>query len=1025
MKNMTKVTMSLASSVLVPVIALADVYCWQPTSSWALFGESTNWRIQDTSTAGVPGADDKIWPYGFENTIGDFGNLGFFDLGGGDYTVAGFDKGSGYKSGYTWHSYYLHLTNGVLKIKQIGVGGQEYNKGLYVCNSYAVYDGARLEFLSGNGNQIFAESGLLDKIEVRNGGEVDLNCDEVTSLALQMSIDAGGKLVFNPDKFSIYNAVDKFPTTIVNDGTLVAPRGFKWNGTDRWQNKNSNVKTFTVTQRSGTTFIGGDFTKTVEEDYKGGVMKFTLAGGTLAVSNAVSFYNSVSKWGNEVAAEMTGSATVDVAENGSLDMALFTFSDAVTLTKAGTGTLLLTDTPAALAIGDGVVSFARALKGTAVSATGGVLLFTKTGNVLNSCTGCESVDFRLDVSGGQFSVGSVVLTSSDAEVLAAAAESFNEGTLPDGAIAEVVGDSVKLVAQRDANTFSCDGEKLLSDPTAWGGGVVPSGQNVKIAGETTIAVLNGSTPSFASITVVEGATLKLVGTSLTVPDGISLEYTGRLLVAEDATVSFASLPSCTANEEFLPVFEVAAGSVAQVPDGSVFKNVDVRIRGGSIADAAASASSGLTFGGADKGETAYFAMSAEGGSIVVAGNLSEGRNFVHPVNGGRVKVRGPIMLRDVEFLPSSNAYVGSDIGYPNPADEAFEIVFNHTELPIARTSYFGGGAVVRFINESKLVRLGDHPGTNARFDIYQLARIVMESGSGLIYPKSSSPMYFSPNLDLIENLCAFGGGYVAGNEITGYYGAFAASNGAWRVTSYPRIPEDKNPYLPEGDVHNWTTNAFAAFKAVKIYPESTLYIQSFDDFRGEPGLDRETVFNNIPITGENGSLVMTNSTPGTAFYATIVNGKNTATGRLSVAPAEDPTVFYFNDGANWAGTVQGDEHIAFTNRVNAQASATVSFGGLDLTGRMVLRYWGASGDHDVINLKGRITGSGMIVPMSQDGVRAQPGAVFALGTYPATAELPPASSLKRGWKFTTTPIDSDSVMLNVVCDPPGLTITVR
>ena len=133
MKSMATVTMSLASSVLVPAITLADVYCWQPTSSWASFGESTNWRIQDTSVAGVPGANDKIWPYGFENTIGDFGNLGFFDLGGGDYTVAGFDKGSGYKSGFTWHSYYLHLTNGVLRIKKIGVDGQEYNKGMYVC----------------------------------------------------------------------------------------------------------------------------------------------------------------------------------------------------------------------------------------------------------------------------------------------------------------------------------------------------------------------------------------------------------------------------------------------------------------------------------------------------------------------------------------------------------------------------------------------------------------------------------------------------------------------------------------------------------------------------------------------------------------------------------------------------------------------------------------------------------------------------------------------------------------------------
>ena len=72
-------------------------------------------------------------------------------------------------------------------------------------------------------------------------------------------------------------------------------------------------------------------------------MRFLLGGGKLVAEKDVAFKNSVSKWGDEVSASMPNgsSATVDVADGATLDMGIFTYGSAASLTKTGAGTLAL------------------------------------------------------------------------------------------------------------------------------------------------------------------------------------------------------------------------------------------------------------------------------------------------------------------------------------------------------------------------------------------------------------------------------------------------------------------------------------------------------------------------------------------------------------------------------------------------------------------------------------------------------------------------------------------------------------
>ena len=1080
-----------AVAILATLPTPGDVFYWQGGTSWHSYDDSANWSLSadeySNPDSRIPGATDSLWAFGYQNYT-----YGYFDLNGGDYTVNDFSLGS--RDGTRWAYYFLYVRNGVLRVNNPKLPpDMSGHLSSATTRGYDVREGGTVIFPSGYGTQAIGISGVREYWRARNGGRIEVLSDVVQcpannnplyvnvydggtidvrcgqlycygksgdSLSFEVesngtlllrpgsldvdrggmhaTVKSGGTMVWDPQTFSLRNNRSA-GSWIENSGTLIAPNGIVWGGSDPW---NAN-KTFAVTNKTGGRLVlGGNFTKTLVEKEGLCPMTFVLAGGTLVGSNDVSVCNTaVSSFGSPVSATMTGNATAEVLADSSLDMCIFTYSPGVALTKTGAGELRLSTPPPSLNLNVGAVKFMAAVTDlSGMTCTDGRIVFTQPNNIVNSLNGYANVDFAL--GGTVFAAGSVVVSSSDATLLSFVAASLNEsGTLPDGAKAVVQGDLIRLKVVAD-HQFESDGELSLSDAGGWiTDPSVPAGQNVVVSGEDTIALADGDLPQFSSITVLAGATLKVSASNVVLPP-IVLQSNSKLLVAEGVTLNLTNVLSCTATETLLPVVEFATNTVVNVPDGMKFMNMDLRLRGGLL-DVIGSATTqkGVYFGSTEGTETTYFTMSATGGTIRVTGQFADsndsnscGRWFACPAqSGGFVKVVRPIILCGVTMPEAHN---GIEIGYLNPQTEAFDVIFDNMTVPISRRRCrIGGKAKVRLVNGAQFKRIGSHPGTSAEFAMRQYGTLTLESGSGFIMPRSSTlsgekGFWMQVNGNDLAVLNLFGG-WIAANE-TGRNTSYGtcdlwSSNGTWRVTNYPNIPGDNNPSPANGDVRNWTTDAFNGFSRVWSNPGTTLYLQSSNDFDGNTTLDRVTKIADIPIRGQ-GNFVMTNGTPGTAFYATVVHGANTSTGSISVAPSADPTTLFFNDGANWAGTVMAG-NIALTNLTAAANPATVSFNTLRLQGNFPVRIWRNGGvfTNDVVNLTTSLTGDGAIVPVLENGLKLAGGETFVLGTCPAAGidVSNPKTHVKRNWLLLSESADGGKVRMLLKYQPTGTMFTVR
>ena len=1084
-------TIIATAALMTSWLCLGDVFYWQGAGSWKHFDDSANWSLSadgfSNPDSRIPGSTDSLWAFGYQNYT-----YGYFDLNGGEYTVNDFSLGS--KDGTRWAYYFLYVRNGVLRVNNPKLPpDMSGHSSSATTRGYDVRENGTVIFPSGYGTQSVGISGVREYWRARNGGRlealsdvvqcpancnplyvtaygggtIDVRCGQlycygksgdylsfevesdgvlllrpgsldVDRGGMHATIKSGGTMVWDPQTFSLRNNRSA-GSWIENSGTLIAPNGIVWGGSDPW---NAN-KTFAVTNKTGGRLVlGGNFTKTLVEKEGLCPMTFVLAGGTLVGSNDVSICNTaVSSFGSPVSATMTGNATAEVLADSSLDMCLFTYSPQVALTKTGAGELRLSTPPPSLNLTAGTIKLMAAVTDlSGMTCTDGRIVFTQPNNVVNSLNGYANVDFAL--GGDVFAAGSTVVTSSDATLLSAVAASLNaSGTLPDGSKAIVQGDLIRLKVVAD-HQFESDGELSLSDAGGWiTDSSVPAGQNVVVSGEDTTALADGDLPQFSSITVLAGATLKVSASNVVLPP-IVLQNNSKLLVAEGVTLHLTNAFSCVATESVLPVVEFATNTVVNVPDGMKFMNMDLRLRGGLL-DVIGSATTqkGVYFGSTEGTETTYFTMSATGGTIRVTGQFMDsndsnscGRWFACPAqSGGFVKVVRPISLCGVTMPEAHN---GIEIGYLNPQTEAFEVIFDNMTMPISRRRCrIGGKANVRLVNGAQFKRMGSHPGTSAEFAMRQYGSLTLESGSGFIMPRSSTlsgekSFWLQVNGNNLAVLNLFGG-WIAASE-TGRNTSYGtcdlwSSNGTWRVTNYPNIPGDKNPYPANGDVRNWTTDAFNGFSRVWSNPGTTLYLQSSNDFDGNTTMDRVTKLADIPIRGQ-GNLVMTNGTPGTAFYATVVHGANTSTGSISVAPSADPTTLFFNDGANWAGTVVAG-NIALTNLAVAASPATVSFNTLNLAGDFPIRIWKVGGafTNDMVNLTTSLTGVGKIAPTLVGGARLGGGETFVLGTCPATGidTSDPCAHTVRNWALLSEDAGGGKVRLLLRYNPIGLMLIVE
>lgn len=166
---------------------------------------------------------------------------------------------------------------------------------------------------------------------------------------------------------------------------------------------------------------------------------------------------------------------------------------------------------------------------------------------------------------------------------------------------------------------------------------IPEGEDVFVQGANTIGIFDSTAPSFKSITVADGATLKVAGTITTLPP-IVLDVNSRILFAEDSLVTLPADFTTKANALQLPVFEVATGAVVIVGSNRKFGNVHVKLYGEIDWDV------DLRFGYAKSGETAYFKFDSDGGSTKpLTSGTDKTVNWIYPESGGRVIVPGGVM----------------------------------------------------------------------------------------------------------------------------------------------------------------------------------------------------------------------------------------------------------------------------------------------------------------------------------------------------------------------------------------------
>ena len=1028
-------------------LCLGDVFYWQGAGSWKRFDDPANWSLSKDSYSNpnslIPGANDTIYTYSATKpsaTYSDNNVIAKFDMNGGSYSYGGYSNGTlSDSTGWGWNQYVVDVQNGTLSLPTFSRAPALNPNSRYAAYKYRVSSSGVLD-ISNTGTFIAGVTYTYDHWYAQNGGTFKVRLDDFRALAWRGIVESGGTMLWTPNKFGLsnssYNGGADKNCSIENSGTLLMPNGFNWNS-DPWGSK----KYFTVTQKAGTMVLGGNFTKTMaENDSTLWSFTFSLEGGTLVASNSVSFFtDAADKTRCTATIPASKSVTVQVLENSSCDMSLFTYGSGAAITKTGTGTLVLADRPATVNVAAGTLKLANAvseLSGVTVQ-SGARILCSLFGSVVDGLTFNSGAHFAVDTI--NYTKGSVMAQSTDATLLSAICDAVNADLAGNPDVAATVADG-KVTIVESGNVFESNGETDLS-ASVWNVGDAPVGEAVKVVGESTVGVVSSLTPAFESITVKGGATLKIVDSNVDLPP-IVLQGKSKLLVAEGVTLDLTNALSCVATESLLPVVEFATNTVVNVPDGMKFMNMDLRLRGGllDVIDPATT-QKGVYFGSTEGTETTYFTMSATGGTIRVTGQFTDsndsnscGRWFACPAqSGGFVKVVRPISLCGVTMPEAHN---GIEIGYLNPQTEAFDVIFDNMIVPISRRRCrIGGKANVRLVNGAQFKRIGSHPGTSAELAMRQYGSLTLESGSGFIMPRASTLsgekgfwMQVNGNNHAVLNLF---GGWIAANETgrnTGYGTCdLWSSNGTWRVTNYPHIPSDNNPSPPDGDVRKWTTDAFNGFSRVWSNPGTTLYLQSSNDFDGNTTMDRVTKLADIPIRGQ-GNFVMTNGTPGTAFYATVVHGANTSTGSISVAPSADPTTLFFNDGANWAGTVVAG-NVALTNLTAAASPATVTFNTLNLAGDFPVRIYksGNTLTNDVVNLTTSLTGIGKIAPTLVGGARLGGGETFVLGTCPASGidTSDPCAHTVRNWALRSEDAGGGKVRLLLRYDPIGLILIVK
>lgn len=551
-----------------------------------------------------------------------------------------------------------------------------------------------------------------------------------------------------------------------------------------------------------------------------------------------------------------------------------------------------------------------------------------------------------------------------------------------------------LVARTAAGSFvftGKDGSTDLNNAAAWDCGYVPVGEEVTIRGPGVTARLSAEQglPRFASVALREGATLQVVGADLDgsafVLPSVAADATSALVIGdEQETPTSFALPALFVTDvendgAELTRLVVHRGAELVVAGGTRLKNVAVTLNGVLTKGAGVVDGQGPIIGYAENGETSYIAFTGDQPQFQIHSNQNADNGrvaFVNPELGGRVKVVGDIVLKNADFPVNGWADMGTrSFGVNNPTDEPFTVVLDGTKIDSPWSFIAAGAAHLKLVNGSKLEK--NWSCRNHGFDNYlrEAAQIeIADEGSYLDFAGGANNL----RIDSAEHVDAVrvgaGGTYLAQYVEGANRGVFVGAGGVCGVGKLVGT-------RARGDL-------FCGFASVRIEDESNLTLKALNLGNADGEWERRVQMANIPVTGA-GDLIVDNALEA-PFAVTLVNGANTCTGTLRVTDAAETTLFLAS-GANWAGPVAFNGHVALTNLVSAADPVRVTLGGVRLEeANLKLRVWKQDDvvATDTVNLTGPVTTAGNavveLVPVA-GAEEIVPRDVIPLGTAPAGA----------------------------------------
>lgn len=999
--------LAIASAAL---SASATTYYWKPGATQGLWSTPSNWSTEsvDGATANTPpGNSDSLY------SLVDFN----VNLGGITNYLNEARTDGGYDTAYAYI-----FENGALQFS----GELRRFRG-----SIDINNGATLLFPSGSTIYTGVYQGVTPErrlpVNINNGGNMEVR-GIVRFYNTRYIVNQGGSLTFAPSALKITAEKNACAAGIENFGTLNLPNGLSMNQFDYPDYGAS----FTLWQTSGILNLGGPITTNSIP----GTFNVNFAGGVVNVTGNASF--------DVTETLVSGPVTFNVAEGKTLDTTSLEIGNEGSLTKAGPGYIAFPTTAQAVTISEGGVALNSGtynLSAVTFAAGTTVHLASFGGTINQGCypdTLTQNAMFTANLS--DVVVGTIIFNSNDSTLLGKVQTDL-ASSLPTG-LGFVVNGSELSVETQSSYNFGGVGDIL--DASYWGGNTPGTSAEVAITGATTVATLShDSLPQWNSIEVKDGATL-CISTTATLPP-IILNKQAKLEITNGAIVTLAKISdlSGVATAQQLPILSIAAGASLRVPGSMKFSNVNIDLKG----QIAANSEGGMTFGYAPNGETTYFGLSSNGGTISITPGSGDyntsSLQFGCPEQGGSVNVIGNISLKSTTILPSYtrsnvtypfsvNHQVGFLMGVNNPSSIIFEVVFDNTTWGALGSFYVKGGATFRLANGGAYKNF-ESIGYWGRYgQVAERGKIVV--GHGCEFRLNAMGDWGSHALEIFPDPAGHQAIVVEDDGIFETYrsagngkAVFSASNSIYQIY----MPNLYNEHYSESEqtttIYDTTNVPFMGFSSVNIADNSTLTFSTrnkvfWDNGQfGDDSGERVVALADVPITG-GGSVALSNDNVN-VFGVIVTCGSNTATGTAGVIPPADgkgETTLYFANGANWAGTVTAG-NFATTNLVDATAACTNSFGTLDLADGSELKLRvrktnGAIVSHDGLNVGTYVNKGGRIVLEPMDDP-LMPGDTLVIGTIGKDSPMP---TMAGHWRTERDANDYLRVKYSV-----GLSVIIR